>query len=476
RNGSAKEQLFKFKHVFQPDCTQKDVFDCVARPLLKDLLNGKNGLLFVYGITGSGKTFSMEGSRHDGGIVRRTIDIIFNSISEYQTIKYVFKPDRMNGFDAQSEADAMLDRQRLDLIPSLSKPRRNRKFHSIPSRKENSGSQDSSERIPDMSRVIGIDEDNAYSVFVNYIEIYNNYIYDLLEEFSCTNMTKDLQSKILREDAKHNMYVHGCTEVEVKTPEEALEVLVKGQKRRKVAHTRLNCESSRSHSVFTIRIVQAPHDAQGEEVLTDKSMVVISQLSLVDLAGSERNNRTKATGDRIKEAGNINNSLMALRQCIEILRENQVTRSNKKVPYRESKLTHYFKNYFEGEGKVNMIVCVNPKADDYDETLPVMKFAELASEVQVHRPMSAFRPDYGFTPGRRKANQVFKEARRRLHDEGFKPKVDMEEREKLDVLQGFRLIKNECSLKPIASVSHSKTKNISDLISCRGSFVSQTCD
>lgn len=60
---------------------------------------------------------------------------------------------------------------------------------------------------------------------------------------------------------------------------------------------------------------------------------------------------------------------MTLRTCIEVLRENQLTGSSKKVPYRDSKVTHYFKNYFDGEGKVKMVVCVNPKADDYDETL-----------------------------------------------------------------------------------------------------------
>ena len=60
---------------------------------------------------------------------------------------------------------------------------------------------------------------------------------------------------------------------------------------------------------------------------------------------------------------------MNLRICIEILRENQETGSNKKVPYRDSKLTHYFKNFFDGHGKVRMVVCVNPRSDDYDETL-----------------------------------------------------------------------------------------------------------
>lgn len=74
-------------------------------------------------------------------------------------------------------------------------------------------------------------------------------------------------SKMLREDAAHNMYVFGVIETEVKTVEEALELFYKGQMRRKVSHTALNTESSRSHSVFTIRIVQAPLDPQGAEVL-----------------------------------------------------------------------------------------------------------------------------------------------------------------------------------------------------------------
>lgn len=67
--------------------------------------------------------------------------------------------------------------------------------------------------------------------------------------------------------------------------------------------------------------------------------------------------------------GNINNSLMTLRSCMEILRENQIQGTSKMVPYRDSKLTHLFKNYFDGEGQVRMIVCVNPRTDDYDETI-----------------------------------------------------------------------------------------------------------
>ena len=116
----------------------------------------------------------------------------------------------------------------------------------------------------------------------------------------------------------------------------------------------------------------------------------------------------------------------------------------KMVPYRDSKITHLFKvilrssalnvrlsnnvffyqSYFDGEGKVRMIVCVNPRADDYDETLSVMRFAEMAQEVQIARAVQpnirleatprATPAGSALIPGRRKANRVLTEAYRRL--------------------------------------------------------------
>lgn len=86
------------------------------------------------------------------------------------------------------------------------------------------------------------------------------------------------------------MYVKGVVEVEVKDTDEAFDVLMRGeiifcpkrqfeitflrlivsnsgQKVRRVAHTVLNTESSRSHSVFNIRLVQAPLDENGTDVI-----------------------------------------------------------------------------------------------------------------------------------------------------------------------------------------------------------------
>ncbi|XP_023278300.1 kinesin-like protein KIF23 isoform X2 [Seriola lalandi dorsalis] len=410
RNGEYKETQCSFKKVFGVSVSQMELFEYVAKPLVDDLIHGKNGLLFTYGVTGSGKTFTMTGSPGQGGLLPRSLDMIFNTIGPYQAKRYVFKTDDKNGMDVQSEVDALLERQRRE--------------NNLPAPKATPSRQKLDPEIADMIKpeeaykAGGVDEDSSYSIFVSYIEIYNNYIYDLLEENQEDAIKpKPPQSKILREDQNHNMYVSGCMEVEVKSAEEAFQVFWRGQKKRKIANTRLNRESSRSHSVFIIKLAQAPLDADGDNILQDKSQVNVSQLCLVDLAGSERTGRTGAEGTRIREAGNINQSLLTLRTCIEILRENQMCGTNKMVPYRDSKVTHLFKNYFDGEGKVKMVVCVNPKADDYEETLLVMRFAEMTQEVEIARPVD--RPICGFTPGRRNRNQAFKEElSRKLEERG----------------------------------------------------------
>nr|XP_011749789.1 kinesin-like protein KIF23 isoform X7 [Macaca nemestrina] len=395
RNGDYKETQYSFKQVFGTHTTQKELFDVVANPLVDDLIHGKNGLLFTYGVTGSGKTHTMTGSPGEGGLLPRCLDMIFNSIGSFQAKRYVFKSNDRNSMDIQCEVDALLERQKREAMPNTKTPS---------SKRQVDPEFADMITVQEFCKAEEVDEDSVYGVFVSYIEIYNNYIYDLLEEVPFDPIKpKPPQSKLLREDKNHNMYVAGCTEVEVKSTEEAFEVFWRGQKKRRIANTHLNRESSRSHSVFNIKLVQAPLDADGDNVLQEKEQITISQLSLVDLAGSERTNRTRAEGNRLREAGNINQSLMTLRTCMDVLRENQMYGTNKMVPYRDSKLTHLFKNYFDGEGKVRMIVCVNPKAEDYEENLQVMRFAEVTQEVEVARPVD--KAICGLTPGRRYRNQ-----------------------------------------------------------------------
>ncbi|XP_028399319.1 kinesin-like protein KIF23 [Dendronephthya gigantea] len=402
-----------FKQVFDEDSIQKNVFDTVALDIVHDLIHGKNGLIFAYGITGSGKTYTMTGSQSDGGLLPRGLDVLFNSIGGFQTKPCVFTPDKSNGMDVQSESDAKLDHDRKQKEMALLALGKNR---------GNDDDITDMVRVPDCFKFDDVDEDNGYAVFVSYVEIYNNFIYDLLEDNKQDLICpKAPVSKQLREDNNRNMYVQGVTEVEVKSTEEAYAMFWKGQKKRRVANTQLNLQSSRSHSVFTLKLVQAPLDPDGESVLLDKEEVRVSTLSMCDLAGSERTNRTKADGDRLKEAGNINKDLMNLRSCLEILRENQASadgsQTGKMVPYRESRLTHLFKNFFDGEGKVRMVVCLNPSAKEYDESVHVMRFAEITQEVVVARP-TGINSNTGLAPGRRKANQMFKQALQNIKVDG----------------------------------------------------------
>ncbi|XP_045468256.1 kinesin-like protein KIF23 [Harmonia axyridis] len=369
-----RELHCQFKQIFTSYATQKEVFDFVALPLLQDLLKGKNALLLGYGVTGSGKTHTLSGEPSDPGIMPRCINSIFNTIGNYQTPKFTVKPDRMNGFQIQSENDAIQDRL-LENKANNAKAARGKTPRKV---------VEQPHFFNDGIKISDMDDTCSYAVFVSYVEIYNNIVYDLLDESN----GKNLQPKILREDLQKNMYVIGVTEVEVKSAEEAFEVLNAGKKKKRMGHTLMNSESSRSHSVFNIRLVQieqVAHNSDGVAVIPDSNLIRISQLSLADLAGSERTNRTQTTGMRLKEAGRINNSLMCLRNCLEILRENQLTGSNKLVPYRDSRLTFLFKNFFEGYGKVEMMVCVNPSIKDFDENLQVMKFAEMSQDIKIKK-------------------------------------------------------------------------------------------
>jgi kinesin family protein 23 len=67
---------------------------------------------------------------------------------------------------------------------------------------------------------------------------------------------------------------------------------------------------------------------------------------------------------------------MRLRLCLDTLRENQKNNANNPVPYRESKLTHLFKTFFENNGKIRVVTCINPRVEDYEENLVRFAFSE----------------------------------------------------------------------------------------------------
>jgi hypothetical protein len=214
----------------------------------------------------------------------------------------------------------------------------------------------------------------------SYLEIYNERVYDLLAPeaagggagagASSSAASKEPQSLQVRESAIRGVYVDGMTDRFVGTAAEAKAIMRQGVANRHTAATAMNRESSRSHSVFTLSI------EANEKVPSDGTVRTrFSQFHLIDLAGSERQKLTGASGDRLREAGQINKSLSALGNVIAALTDVMNGRKDRHVPYRDSKLTWLLKDSLGGNSKTVLIATVSPGDDCFAETLSTLKFA-----------------------------------------------------------------------------------------------------
>jgi hypothetical protein len=89
-------QTFNFTKVHDVSASQETVFQDTAFPLVQDVLAGKNALLFTYGVTNSGKTYTMQGDDAEGGLLSRSLDIIFNSVGDARAPRFTLASDNMN--------------------------------------------------------------------------------------------------------------------------------------------------------------------------------------------------------------------------------------------------------------------------------------------------------------------------------------------------------------------------------------------
>ncbi|XP_075682342.1 kinesin-like protein KIF20A isoform X2 [Rhinoderma darwinii] len=356
---------FTFTMIFGEDKTQAEFFEGTMKDLVVSFANGQNGLVFTYGVTNAGKTFTIQGTPKDGGVLPRSLDVVFDHIRGRQYIKMNLKPylgnDVMKLDPAQVKQEEAM---KVSLLSSIKEDVMKTvlctgNLQSLAS--ENSTADE------------GDNVQNQFSVWVSYFEIYNEYVYDLLDQFPTSKNQKRPTLKIC-DDQLGTSYVKDLKWFNITNTEEACKILQIGNKNRSLASTKMNQQSSRSHSIFTLRLLRLSHG-------DDPSVLGASEMSLCDLAGSERCNKTQTVGDRLKEAGNINNSLLILGKCIAALKQCQNPKKANYVPFRESKLTRLFQPFFCGKGKACMIVNINQCASTYDETLHVMKFSAVAKQV-----------------------------------------------------------------------------------------------
>ncbi|XP_044722205.1 kinesin motor domain-containing protein [Hirsutella rhossiliensis] len=202
-----------------------------------------------------------------------------------------------------------------------------------------------------------------YTMEGSFVEVYNEDLNDLLspahERVSSEGKPRKLE--IRHDEARRQTAILNCKSVHLNSASSVERILQEAQRNRSVAATKANERSSRSHSVFILKLV-------GENAATGERCE--GTLNLVDLAGSERLKQSQAEGERMKETQSINKSLSCLGDVIEAL-----GRGSGHVPYRNSKLTHLLQYSLGGNSKTLMFVMVSPLEVHLKETLMSLRFA-----------------------------------------------------------------------------------------------------
>uniref|UniRef100_A0A669ET74 Kinesin family member 13B n=1 Tax=Oreochromis niloticus TaxID=8128 RepID=A0A669ET74_ORENI len=217
-------------------------------------------------------------------------------------------------------------------------------------------------------------EGESFTVEVSYMEIYNEKVRDLLDPKGSRQALKVREHKVL------GPYVDGLSRLAVTSYKDIESLMSEGNKSRTVAATNMNEESSRSHAVFNIILTHTLTDLR-----SGTSGEKVSKLSLVDLAGSERAAKTGAAGERLKEGSNINKSLSTLGLVISALADHGAGKNKSKfVPYRDSVLTWLLKDSLGGNSRTAMVATISPAADNYDETLSTLRYADRAKNIVNH--------------------------------------------------------------------------------------------
>ncbi|CAH1768810.1 7631_t:CDS:2, partial [Entrophospora sp. SA101] len=136
------------------------------------------------------------------------------------------------------------------------------------------------------------------------------------------------------------------------------QVLRSTTKNQTVSSTKMNNNSSRSHSIFMIHI-------KGSNSVTNEKRS--GSLNLIDLAGSEKISAYELTGDLQAETININKSLSSLKTVIQNIKENA-----SHINYRDSTLTYVLKN------SLVILINISPIKSSQGETETSLEFGNIA--------------------------------------------------------------------------------------------------
>ncbi|KAL8414281.1 hypothetical protein RB594_005491 [Gaeumannomyces avenae] len=413
-------EKYCFTRVLEEDASQLDVFQCTGvLPLVEGVLGpqggeGTDALLATLGVTGSGKTHTLLGSRTQRGMTQLSLDVLFRSIGQN-----IATPNAYASLEASvaasdvSEATILAAPAFIDTVfadpHDASRPNSRAP---TPMNGESSAPPPTSNRrllprptafatSPDVSSIsVASDPAAEYVVLVSMYEVYNNAIHDLLTPPIKSVATKEYRRRALlfkaTEQSQDRKVVAGLKKVLCTSLSQALMVLEAGIHERSVAGTSSNRASSRSHGFFCVEVKKrrkSRRNGPGGEPTWGGST-----LTIVDLAGSERARDAKTTGVTLAEAGKINESLMYFGQCLQLQAAAGQSAKPSGLSFRHCKLTEIlFSNTFASPSgfsrshasrrapqKGVLIVNADPHGD-FSATSQILRYSALACEVTAPR-------------------------------------------------------------------------------------------
>lgn len=197
----------------------------------------------------------------------------------------------------------------------------------------------------------------GFQLYFSFFEIYGGKLFDLLN---------DRKKLCMREDGSKQVCIVGLQEYKVSDVETIKELIERGNATRSTGTTGANEESSRSHAILQLVVKRS---VDGSET---KPPRVVGKLSFIDLAGSERGADTTDNDKQTRmEGAEINKSLLALKECIRALDNDQGH-----IPFRGSKLTEVLRDSFVGNSRTVMISCISPNAGSCEHTLNTLRYAD----------------------------------------------------------------------------------------------------
>lgn len=149
--------------------------------------------------------------------------------------------------------------------------------------------------IDELYRLIDERKHLRITVTTYFVELYNDNLVDLYwvldNKANMKNSNIEPPKLEIKMDDKKMVFIRNSIIKEAYTPSDLMDLFNKGNLERHTGATKMNAESSRSHSIFAIMV--ECYDKATKRTTTGK-------LSLVDLAGSERADKTGAQADRLK--------------------------------------------------------------------------------------------------------------------------------------------------------------------------------